>query len=111
MLQVLTDLKKEGKTLAANSCPARCSTLINYCDIGTDLIPYIAEQPTSFKLNKFLPGKHIPIIKNDILFEKQPDYVLLLAWHLKVPIINYLRNKGLKSKFIIPLPNVEIIND
>ena len=111
LLQVLTDLKKEGKTLAANSCPARCSTLINYCDIGTDLIPYIAEQPTSFKLNKFLPGKHIPIIKNDILFEKQPDYVLLLAWHLKVPIINYLRSKGLKSKFIIPLPNVEIIND
>ena len=50
-------------------------------------------------------------IKNNILFEKQPDYVLLLAWHLKAPIINYLRNKGLKSKFIIPLPNVEIIND
>lgn len=111
LLKVLNDLKKNGKTLAANSCPARCSTLINYCNIGTELIPYIAEQPTSFKLNKFLPGKHIPIIKNDILFKKQPDYILLLAWHLKDPIIRYLRGKGSKSKFIIPLPNVEIINE
>lgn len=112
LLKALKDLKKEGKTLAANSCPARCSTLMNYCDIGTDLIPYIAEQPTSFKLNKYLPGKQIPIVKNDILFKKdQPDYVLLLAWHLKDPIIKYLRERGSKSKFIVPLPKVEIINE
>ena len=112
LLKALKDLKKEGKTLAANSCPARCSTLMNYCDIGTDLIPYIAEQPTSFKLNKYLPGKQIPIVKNDILFKKdQPDYILLLAWHLKDPIIKYLRERGSKSKFIVPLPQVEIINE
>ncbi len=111
LLKVLSDLKKEGKTLAANSCPARCSTLMNYCDIGTELIPYIAEQPTSFKLNKYLPGKKIPIVKNDILFKEQPDYILLLAWHLKDPIIKHLRERGSKSKFIIPLPQVEIINE
>ena len=78
LLKVLKDLKKEGKTLAANSCPARCSTLMNYCDIGTELIPYIAEQPTSFKLNKYLPGKQIPIVNNKILFEDQPDYICCL---------------------------------
>jgi len=110
LLNTLIDLKKEGKSIAGNSCPARCSTLINYCDIGTDLIPYIAEQPTSFKLNKFLPGKKIPIIDNKILFKEQPDYVLILAWHLSKPIIEQLKEKGLKSKFIIPLPDVQIID-
>jgi len=107
---LLKDLKMQNKTIVGNSCPARSSTLINFCDIGTDLIPYIAEQPTSHKLNKFLPGKRIPIVNNSILFEEQPDYVLILAWHLSKPIIEQLKQRGLKSKFIIPLPEVKIIN-
>ena len=109
LISVLHDLKKQNKSIVGNSCPARCSTLINYCDIGTDLLPYIAEQPTSFKLNKYLPGKKIPIIDNSILFNDQPDYVLILAWHLSEPIISQLKQRGLKSKFIIPLPEVQII--
>ena len=108
--KVLTDLKLSGKSLAANSCPGRCSTLLNFCDIGTDLVPYIAEQPTSHKLNKYLPGKHIPILDNKILFHDQPDYVLILAWHYAEPIIKSLKVRGLKSKFIIPLPEVKIID-
>lgn len=106
---LLHDLKKQNKSVVGNSCPARCSTLINFCDIGTDLIPYIAEQPTSFKLNKYLPGKKIPIIDNSRLLIDQPDYVLILAWHLSEPIISQLKQRGLKSKFIIPLPEVHII--
>ena len=109
LVNLLVDLKKQGKTVVGNSCPARCSTLINYCNINKDLIPYIAEQPSSFKLNKYLPGKKIPIIDNSRLFQDQPDYVLILAWHLNEPIIKQLKQKGLKSKFIIPLPEVSII--
>lgn len=110
ILAILNDIKKEGKTVVGNSCPGRCSTLLNYCGINKDLIPYIAEQTTSLKLNKFLPGMHIPIVDNKILSEEQPDYILLLAWHLKEPIIKYLRERGVKSSFITPLPEVEIIN-
>ena len=107
--KILIDLKKQKKKVVGNSCPARCSTLINYCDIGPDLMKYIAEQPTSLKLNKYLPGKRIPIIKNDILFKDQPDFVVILAWHLYKPIIKSLKSKGLKSKFIIPLPQPRIL--
>ena len=106
---ILIDLKKQNKRVVGNSCPARCSTLLNYCDIGVDLINYIAEQPTSLKLNKFLPGVRLPIINNQILFKEQPDYVLVLAWHLYKPIIKSLKERGLKSKFIVPLPQPIII--
>lgn len=109
LLNTLKGLKREGYSIVGNSCPARCSTLINYCDIGIDLLPYIAEQPTSHKLNKYLPGKKIPIINNDILYEEQPDYILLLAWHLAEPIMQQLKDRGIKSKFIIPLPEVKIL--
>jgi SAM-dependent methyltransferase len=102
-------IKKEGKTIVANSCPGRSVTLLNYYGVDSDLIPYIAEQPTSLKLNMFLPGKHIPIINNEILIKEQPDYVILLAWHYAEPIMNQLKKRGLKSNFVIPLPDLKII--
>ena len=96
--------------MVGNSCPGRCSTLLNFCGIGPDMIPYIAEQPHSPKLGLFLPGKHIPVISNEILFREQPDYVLLLAWHYAEPIMALLRQAGLRSKFIVPLPSVRMVN-
>lgn len=109
LVKLLYKLKSQGKTIVGNSCPCRSSVLLNYCGIGKDLIPYIAEQPTSAKLGLYLPGKHIPIVNNKILIKDQPDYILLLAWHYEKPIIKYLRNMGVKSKFIVPLPKVKII--
>ena len=77
------------------------------------MINYIAEQPTSLKLNKYLPGVNLPILNNEILFKEQPDYVLILAWHLHKPIIKSLKSRGLKSKFIVPLPQPKnhLMND
>ena len=45
---------------------------------------------------------HIPIVDNKILSEQQPD-LFLLAWHLKDPIIKYLRDRNVRSSFIVPL--------
>ena len=79
--------------------------------MGKDLMPYIAEQSTSLKLGLYLPGKHIPIISDEILYKEQPDYVVLLAWHYWEPIVKILRDNGLKSKFVIPLPEVKILEN
>ncbi len=95
--------------IIAKSCPARAVVLLNYCNLNNQLIDYIAEQPSSLKLNKYVPGTGIKIISDDILLEDQPDYILLLAWHLSEPIIKKWKDKGLNSKFIIPLPEVKII--
>ena len=105
----ILNVKKEGKTIVANSCPGRCDTLLNYYGNGPDLIPYITEQPTSLKLDMFLPGKHIPIINNEILERDQPDYIILLAWHYAETIMEQLKMRGLKSTFVIPLPDLKIV--
>ncbi len=109
LTDLLNSLKVSGKTIVGNSCPGRCSTLINYCKIDTSIIPYIAEQPQSLKIGKYLPGMRIPIVNNEILFRDMPDYIILFAWHLAGPIIKDLKSRGIKSKFIMPLPHVEII--
>lgn len=107
----LIDVKKKGKNIVGNSSPARASTLLNYYGVDSELLPYIAEQPTSLKLNMFLPGKHIPIVNNERLLKEQPDYVVILAWHYAKPIMEQLKARGLKSDFIIPLPDFKIVKN
>lgn len=110
-MNFILKIKDDGKTIVANSCPGRSVTLLNYYGVDADLIPYIAEQPTSLKLGMFLPGKHIPIVNNEILVKEQPDYVILLAWHYAEPIREQLKARGLKSNFVIPLPDLKIVEN
>lgn len=110
-MDFLIKTKKKGKHIVGNSCPARASTLLNYYGIDQELLPYLAEQPTSLKLNMYLPGKHIPIVNNQRLIEEQPDYVVILAWHYAKPIMEQLKARGLKSDFIIPLPDFKIVKN
>ena len=109
LLEIALDASNKRQRFVGKSCPGRCSTLINYIGLDQDLMPYIAEQPTSLKLGKFLPGKHIPIVEDDILFKEKPDFVVIFAWHYGKEIAKNLKDKGLKSKFILPLPYVKIL--
>lgn len=102
--------RRQGQRFVGNSCPGRCSTLLNYYGMTRDLMPYLAEQPTSLKLGMYLPGKHIPVVNNQILIDEQPDYVVLMAWHYARPITEQLRTRGLKSKFVMPLPDMQILD-
>ncbi|OGE32342.1 methyltransferase [Candidatus Daviesbacteria bacterium RIFCSPHIGHO2_02_FULL_41_10] len=110
-MDFLYKMKKTGKSIVGNSCPARSSTLLNYYGVDKELLPYLAEQPTSLKLNMYLPGKHIPIVNNQRLLDEQPDYVVILAWHYAKPIMEQLKARGLKSNFIVPLPDFQIIKN
>jgi SAM-dependent methyltransferase len=101
---------REGKSFVGNSFPGRANTLLHFCGIGIDLMPYIAEQAHSLKLGLYAPGKHIPIVNNQRLIDEQPDYVVLLAWHYAQPIAEQLRARGLKSKLIQPLPECRVLD-
>ena len=109
LLKIISGLKSEGKKIIAKSCPARAVVLLTYCGLNDKYLEYVAEQPTSLKLDYYIPGTNLKIINDDILTKDEPDYILLLAWHLSEPIINKWKKRGLKSKFIIPLPEVKII--
>ena len=109
LMALLYHIKREQKTIVGIGCPGRSSTLLNYCGIDTSLLPYIAEQSTSLKLGLYSPGSHIPIVDEERMFQEQPDYALLLSWHYSESIIKNLRQKGLRSKIILPLPDVNII--
>lgn len=110
-MDFLLKMKKDGKRVVGNSCPGRCVTLLNYYGVDGDLIPYLAEQPASLKLGMYMPGKHLPVVNNQILIDEQPDYVVILAWHYAKPIMEQLKARGLKSDFIVPLPDFKIVKN
>ncbi|MGE3807512.1 MAG: class I SAM-dependent methyltransferase, partial [Gemmataceae bacterium] len=109
LLELAMTAKMKGQRFVGNSCPGRCSTLVNFTGLTPDLMPYIAEQPTSLKLGLHLPGTHNPVEVNDILLREQPDYVVLLAWHYADSIARQLRQRGLRSKLVIPLREVAVL--
>ncbi len=110
LISLLKKLKLDGKTIVGISAPARSCTVLNYCNIDSSLLDYITES-SALKIGKYTPGSHIKIESDSILKEKQPDYALLLSWHLKDSIIPKIRQGGFKGKIIVPLPKPEILSD
>ena len=45
----------------------------------------------------------------ELHLKEQPDYVILLAWHYAESIMEQLKSRGLKSTFVIPLPDLKIV--
>jgi len=109
LLSLLQNLKAEGKTIAAYGAAAKGATLVNYVGIGTDLVDFVVDRNTH-KQGLLMPGTHQPIEDPAALLDKQPDYVLLLAWNFKDEIMaqqaEYTRRGG---RFIVPVPTPEVI--
>lgn len=110
-MDFLIKVKKSGKSIVGKSCPGRASTLLNYYGVGREFMPYLAELSTSLKLGMYLPGKHIPVVDERIIFKEQPDFIVLLAWHYAKEIMERLKGQGIKSDFVIPLPNLKIVKN
>jgi SAM-dependent methyltransferase len=109
LLSFIIELKNKGKTIVGYGAPAKGNTLLNYCGIRTDLLEYTCDR-SPHKQGLFLPGTHIPIYSPDKIAETKPDYVLILPWNLKDEIcsqLSYIREWG--GKFIVPIPEVEVL--
>lgn len=107
--KLVVDVHARGERLVGIGSPGRASTLLSYCNIDPDLMSYIAEQSTSLKLGLFMPGTHIPIVDEELMFTEQPEYAVMLSWHYWEPIVAKLRAKGLRSKIVLPLPAVRLL--
>jgi len=108
-LEILKKIKKDNKKIIGYGATAKAVTVLNYCNIDHDLIKNFTDT-TPEKINTFLPGKNIKILryKKDIL--KKYDYAFLGAWNFKKEIFakekNFLKKGG---RFITHLPLPKII--
>lgn len=109
LLEFLIKVRREGKSVAGYGAPGKGNTLLNYCGIRTDFIDYTVDR-NPYKHGRFTPGTHIPIFPPEKIRETRPDYLFILPWNLRKEIVaqeSYIREWG--GKFIIPIPEVEVL--
>ena len=109
LYSLLLEIKKKREKIYGIGAPSRASTLINYVGLDDGILDYVVEVEGSYKIGKHIPGTLIPVVEESKLFDEQPEYALILSWHIADEIIPKLREKGFKGKFIIPLPNPRIV--
>lgn len=107
LLAFLLDAKKQGYSVGAYGAAAKGNTLLNYCGVRPDLLPWVVDRNPA-KQGKYLPGCRIPIVAEDRIREEKPDYLLLLPWNLRAELqeqLAYIREWG--GRFVVAVPGLQ----
>ncbi len=104
----LIDAKRQGKSLAAYGAAAKGNTLMNFAELGADLIQYVVDKNPA-KQGKYMPGSQIPIVEPITLEKHRPDYLIILPWN----IANEVKEQNaplakLGTRFVTAVPKLEI---
>jgi methylation protein EvaC len=106
LLQILNKIKKDKKKIIGYGATAKAVTVLNYCNINRNLISNFTDT-TPEKINNYMPGKDIKILKYNKNILQSYHYAFLGAWNFKKEIINkekkFIKN-GLKFITHIPFP-------
>jgi novobiocin biosynthesis protein NovU/D-mycarose 3-C-methyltransferase len=78
--QRLVELRAAGAKVLGYGAPAKGTVVLNYCQIGTDLVPAVLDS-TPVKQGWHVPGTHQQILPPAALESERPDVLLLLAWN------------------------------
>ena len=104
----LAGAKREGKKIAGLGASITGTTLIYHFEIGPYLEYLVDDNPA--KQGRFSPGLHLPVFATTVLTERQPDYVLILAWRYADLLIrknqDYLQRGG---RFVVPVPEFRVV--
>jgi methylation protein EvaC len=95
IVDLLNKHKKQNKKICGYAATSKSTTVLNYCQIGSNFIDCIYDT-TGEKIGKFSPGMHIPIVSAENFKIDKPDIAYLFAWNHKEEI--FKKEKDFLSK-------------
>ena len=101
-------LSQDSKIVVFGAAAKGC-VFLNYMGIDYNNLSYIVDD-TDIKQGKYMPGTGLKIYDRSRIKEDMPDYILILAHNFKDFIINSLKDYGYNNKFIVCIPDFEIID-
>lgn len=111
LMNLLNELKRQGKRIVGYGASGRANTLIQYCGINHNHLDYIVDDAPA-KLGFFTPGSHFEIKSKTELEKNPPDFILVFAWsffkEIAMKNTDFLAQGG---KMISPLPALQVIED
>lgn len=108
LISFLIEAKRQGKSVAAYGAAAKGNTLMNYAGIRTDLISFVVDRNPA-KQNKYMPGSRVPIVNEEYLKLKEPDFLVILPWNLKSEVMMQLEyTKKWQCQFVTAVPELKI---
>lgn len=109
LMKLLIDLKKQGKTIHLYGASTKGNTILQWCGIDSRLVDCAADRNPD-KDGAMTLGTNIPIVSEEKSRAMKPDFYLVLPWHFRDEFIEReaeILRSG--TKFIFPLPEIEIL--
>jgi len=106
LLKFIELANAEGKSIAVIGASTKGNVLLQYCGLSVKEIEYVGEVNPE-KFGCYTPGSWIPIIPEEDLIAKEPDYLIVLPWHFRSFFVSNRKFSGMSLVF--PLPNVEVV--
>jgi SAM-dependent methyltransferase len=109
LLRFLLDARDAGKRVVGYGAPAKGNTLLNYCGIGPEFLPFTVDR-SPHKQGTLLPGTRIPVRPPGAIAEARPDYVLILPWNLQDEITRQMAHiSDWGGRFVVPIPRLTVL--
>ncbi|MBF6329809.1 class I SAM-dependent methyltransferase [Nocardia transvalensis] len=109
LVSELSTLRRRGRRVVGYGATAKSATLLNFCGIGPELVPFICDSTVS-KQGLLTPGSRIPIRPPEAFADPYPDYALLFAWNHAAEIMakeaDFRRAGG---RWLTYVPDVHVI--
>lgn len=106
LVDFIAEVRRAGKLIYGLGASTKGNVLLQYCGITPEQIEMIGEVNPD-KFGCFSPGSLIPIVSENDILSRKPDYLLILPWHFRNFFENNEKFKGIKLVF--PLPNLEVV--
>jgi SAM-dependent methyltransferase len=109
--RIVTDIKKDRKSIAGYGAAAKGFTILKCSKLGAKHLDYFVDDSPA-KQGWYTPVDHIPIVSRTEAEKHLPDYFIILAPNYAQVILEKEENSPFRKrggKFIVPTGNIDIL--